>query len=335
MIVDRRQAAAWLASSTVLAGCAVSPAARVLVNLADLGNGDDPDLDTATDISRRMTAPVRVNEAGPYAFVVDTGANRSVLSQELARALNLPSAGRAPIHGIAGVEPADTASVATLRVGELLSRRLRLPTLPRARLGVDGLLGVDVLREREVTLDFEARLLRITPSGRGVKAVRGVANSRLAELIPEDSVIVPARFRFGQLIIIDADVGGVPVTAFLDSGSQNTVGNLALQRQVFGRLPDLASRRAVVQLMSATGQIASGELSPLPGLRLGGLRIGRLSAVFADLHIFDVWDLADKPAVLIGIDVMRHFRSIRLDFGRRQVIFRLPQGSGVVPPVVP
>lgn len=334
MIVDRRRAGAWIASSIAVAGCAVARPTPVMVNLAD-ASPEEQGLATAADIAKRMTVPVRVNEAGPYDFVVDTGANRSVLATEIAGPLSLPSAGRSPIHGIAGVEPAETVSVASLRVGELVSKRLRLPTLPRARLGVAGLLGVDVLRDREVTLDFEANRLRIDASGRGVKAVRGAANSRLAEAVALDTVIVPARFRFGQLIIVDADVGGLPVTAFLDSGSQNTVGNLALQRAVAGRLPDLAAQRSVVQLISATGQTASGELSPLPGLRLGGLRIGRLSAVFADLHIFDVWDLIDSPALLIGIDVMRHFRSIRLDFGRRQVVFRLPVGVAIPPPPVP
>jgi len=333
--IDRRHAAFGLGSSLVLAGCAIArPSAPVMVNLAEAA-AEPEGLDAAADIAQRMTVPVRINGSGPYSFVVDTGANRSVIGLEVAGALDLPRAGRAPIHGIAGVEPAETVSVASLAVGELNSRRLRLPMLPKARLGVDGLLGVDVLRDREVTLDFEQDRLRIDASGRGVKAVRGVANSRLRDSAPDDMVIVPARFRFGQLIIVDADVGGLPVTAFLDSGSQNTVANRALQRAVAGRLPDLAAQKTVVRMISATGQTASGELSPLPGLRLGGLRIGRLSAVFADLHIFDVWDLKEQPALLIGVDVMRHFRSIRIDFGRRQVVFHVPAGTSLPAPPPP
>jgi hypothetical protein len=40
--------------------------------------------------------------------------------------------------------------------------------------------------------------------------------------------------------------------------------------------------------------------------------------------VFDIWDLKGEPAILIGVDVMRHFESIELDFGKRMVTFRTP-----------
>jgi hypothetical protein len=43
--------------------------------------------------------------------------------------------------------------------------------------------------------------------------------------------------------------------------------------------------------------------------------------------VFDIWDLKAQPAILIGIDVMRHFQSIELDFGRKLVTFRTPPSS--------
>src|ERR1700691_3353265 len=38
------------------------------------------DLRTIVDIYKRMTGPVRIDGTGPYPFVVDTGANQSVVS---------------------------------------------------------------------------------------------------------------------------------------------------------------------------------------------------------------------------------------------------------------
>jgi hypothetical protein len=67
-----------------------------------------------------------------------------------------------------------------------------------------------------------------------------------------------------------------------------------------------------------------GEFAPLPTLRLGGLAVNQVMGIFADLHIFDLWKLSDRPAILVGIDVLRHFRGVTLDFGRRQVIFIPP-----------
>jgi len=49
--------------------------------------------------------------------------------------------------------------------------------------------------------------------------------------------------------------------------------------------------------------------------------------IFAELHIFNLWKLNDRPAILIGIDVLRHFQGVTLDFGRRQVIFIPPPPS--------
>ncbi|MDX9997064.1 MAG: retroviral-like aspartic protease family protein [Phenylobacterium sp.] len=315
---------------------------RVLVNMADLSlpapptpapgpaDPDETELTTGADAAARVTAPVLINGQGPYEFVVDTGANHSVLASEVAAPLDLPTAGRAGVHGIAGVEPAETVLVRSLTIGTLTSRRIRAPLLPKARLGADGLLGVDVLKNRRVLIDFQRNELRIG-SSREPSLLVGAPAGRLSSRQPDPSlVVVPARQRFGQLIIIDADIGGQPVTAFLDSGSQNTVGNLALGRLLSAN-PVLAAQKMVVQLIGVTGQTVSGELFPIPPLRMGGLRIGNMSAVFVDLHVFDIWDLKDTPAILVGVDVMRHFRSIELDFGGKKVTFQTGPGARPIP----
>jgi hypothetical protein len=275
----------------------------------------------AKDPSLRMTVPVRLNDAGPYNFVVDTGANRSVVSSEAAAALGLPDAGPSPVHGIAGVEMADTVSVSTLTVGAINARDLRLPLLQGDRMGAQGLLGIDVLRDREVTLDFLHGTLEIgRPQGdlssRGDDAVRRM-------IVPGSAttVSVPAQYESGQLIIVDAAVSGIGVHAFLDSGSEDTVGNLALREQALMAMPDFNARLSPVELLSATGQIAQGDLCVMPAMRLASMTINQLPVVFSDLHTFELWGLHNRPALLIGMDVLRRFDSIDLDFGHRVVRF--------------
>ncbi|WP_312161560.1 aspartyl protease family protein [Phenylobacterium sp.] len=335
--IDRRTMGLGLLALT---GCAAPRPPPVLINMADvppppiLAPGDDgAELATDADMSGRVTAPVRINGQGPFDFVVDTGANRTVITSELAARLGLPDAGPADVHGVAGVEPSNTATIDLLQVDAVETRSIRAPTLSRSRLGADGLLGVDVLRGRRVTVDFLKNEFRITPSrGPGAPkadlALSAAAASRLpqADALSGRQIVVPARYRFGQLIIIGADVSGRPVTAFMDSGSQSTVGNAALRRLVLGTT-EIRAPRYVVPVLSATGQTARGELAVLPLLRIGGLDITGLTTVFADLHVFDIWDLKAKPSLLIGIDAMRQFDAITLDYGRRQVIFTLPAGS--------
>lgn len=348
-IQTRRTLVAGLAAAVPLAGCATVPTAgrrMIQVNLTDTPlppvsapspppPADDAVLQAGFDPVLRMTVPVLVEGAGPFTFVVDTGANHSVLAIETALGLGLPSAGTAQIHGIAGVEPAETVSVRRMTIGSVVTGRLRMPLIPRRDLGADGLLGVDVLTRRDVLLDFERNRFNIAPSNTSFRKKAVSGGGRLAApAFDPNIVVVPARYRFGQLTIIDAEVGvGLPITAFLDSGAQSTVGNLALRNAAFLQEPGLALRTQRVQLVSATGQTVSGDLARLPGLRLGGLRIGNLSCVFADLHTFKIWDLVDRPAILIGMDVMRHFRSIELDFGRREVVFQT--GKPSEPPVLP
>ena len=330
--LSRRGVLGGLIASPV-AACATAPErTMVQVNLqtAALASpaGEEPaDQDGAVrasfDAVRRMLVDVMIDAAGPYRFVVDTGANRSVLSTEVAAALNLPVAGRALVHGIAGVMPSSTVLVRALAVGGLLSRRVRMPVLDGRYLGADGLLGVDVLAHRRALLNFREQSFSLFSGAEPVVVARS-AQERRAQEDAADVIVVPARHRFGQLTIVDAEIGGVKLTAFLDSGAENTVGNMALRNALQG--PGLLNERLPrVELVSATGQVAVGELSTVPPLRLGGVRLGNLTCAFADLHTFRIWDLDDRPALLIGVDVMRHFDSIELNFRERLVKFRSSQ----------
>lgn len=321
------------ASGALLAqACAGGPTPLVTVNLADTpppaAGEPAARLETAFDAARRMTVPAWVNGQGPFPFVVDTGANSSVVSVELADALGLPAAGAAPVHGISGVEPAALRQVQRLRVGEVRADHLALPVLPQDKLGGDGILGVDVLHNRRITLDFQRNQFEVGTSGQGY-AVQAGRDSRLPD---SGAVTVPARYRFGQLVIVNAAVGSVPISAFLDSGAQISVGNLALREALLRAGLVEADRFVQTPLVSATGQVSQGELAVLEDLRLGGLKVPRMTLVFADLHIFDLWRLSRQPTLLIGVDVLRQFDSVVLDFGRREVTFRPPAQARIRAP---
>jgi hypothetical protein len=132
---------------------------------------------------------------------------------------------------------------------------------------------------------------------------------------------VPARFRSGQLIIIDASASGHAITAFLDSGSQVTVANRALRDLVLTSQPRLGAALINSSLVSATGQRASADFGPLPALRIGRVYIDAPLVAFADLHIFDLWKLQDTPSILLGIDLLRRFDRMALDFVQKEVTF--------------
>jgi predicted aspartyl protease len=264
-------------------------------------------VETIADIYRRMTAPVVLNNQGPFPFVVDTGANQSVLSVELARQLSLPLGPEQPLNGVAGVQMAPTVTCDLLVAGRTHSA-VSMSVLPAAAIGGSGLLGLDRLDGQRLTLDFKQQELRIESHGRGWRD-------------PSD-IAVKARRRDGQLTFVNADLARVPLVAFLDSGAQNTIGNMALRRLALTRNP--TTIWTPTPIVSATGQTIAAEIADLPSLRIGGMRLPNWPVAFADLHTFKMWDLMDSPAILIGVDVMSRFESVCLDFARDEVRFRLP-----------
>ncbi|HEX4180600.1 MAG TPA: aspartyl protease family protein [Caulobacteraceae bacterium] len=312
---DRRRITAGLAAG-LGAGLASPLAARA--NPVFATSADSPlaardyapptDLLTLADVYQRMTAPVRVNGQGPYPFVVDTGANRSVISIELAARLGLAAGPREMLHGVAGEEMVAVTS-ATLNLGGRDQADTVLSMLPQISIGGPGMLGVDRLHDQSLTLDFQDQRLEIE-------------TSRYARRDP-GAVTVHARRRSGQLTVVDAELAGARMTALLDSGAQSTIGNMALFEIAVTNAPGVSWTD--VAIISATGQTMGAQTATLPRLRIGGLQFPAWTIAFADLHTFKLWNLIDRPALLLGVDALSRFESVSLDFARDEVRFRLPK----------
>jgi predicted aspartyl protease len=312
---DRRRIAAGLAAG-LGAGVGLPMAARATPvfatdadsPLADRNYTPPTDMITLADVYRRMTAPVKINGAGPYPFVVDTGANRTVISIELASALGLAPNDRELVHGVAGEEMAPVTT-ANLSIGGRDQHDTVMSILPQSSIGGVGMLGVDGLRDQSLTLDFRGQRLEI-------------AASRYAARDPS-AVTVKARRRAGQLTLVDAELAGAVVTALLDSGAQSTIGNMALYEIALTNAPGISW--GDVAIISATGQTIGAQSATLPRLRIGGLQFPAWSVAFADLHTFKLWNLINRPAILLGVDALSRFESVSLDFARDEVRFRLPR----------
>ena len=273
----------------------------------------DPDVVIRAGADRydRLTIPVMVGAAGPFDFVVDTGADRTVLSQRVADELALPPGRDVLIQGITGAEMAPTVRAPPITLGQITIASLDLPVLPSERLGVDGLLGVDALQKRRLIMDFQANRLEILP-----------ARDTASAYSRRHDTFVPARDRFGRLVVIDAQANEADVGVFIDSGSVYTIANRALARAVTAR-GDWRGSAPNVPIYGVTGQDASGEVRVLDTLRLGGLRFTGVPMIVADLDLFSHWGMADKPTLLLGINVLRLFSRVEMDYSRRRMMFRV------------
>jgi predicted aspartyl protease len=271
-----------------------------------------PDAVTAgRDTFDRMTVPVMVNGQGPFPFVIDTGADRTVISAELAATLGLNPGDPVVLNDVSGVGLTPTAIIPKLAVGVRELRDVDAPTLAAANLGAMGLLGIDSLRDQRMVMDFHARRMTVEASK--------------PEHYGADVIVVHATRRLGQLVLVDASIGGEPILVILDSGAQNTIGNLAL-RDLIGRWHG-GQQGLPVDVISVSGRTIPAHFASLPNLRIGGIALHNVPIAFADLHTFSEFDLNGQPAILLGMDVLRHFDRVAVDFGRKQVSFRFPDAG--------
>jgi predicted aspartyl protease len=263
-------------------------------------------LATATDPAGRMTVMTRINGQGPFPFTIDTGANRSVISDRLASELGLASNGTITIEGLVGPDQVRSVRLDHMKAGTAEQHEVDTAILPAASLGSTGFLGTDMLQGRNVILDFKRHQITLT---------------RLKNQPFEDgeTITVVARRQLGQLVVTDASVNGIKVTAIIDTGAENTIGNPALRTMLMGKRPT----GTMGELISVTGKSIPGEASFVPKIRIGKMRMANMPIVFADPHTFELFGLDGRPAILVGMDVLRMFDRVAIDFSRREVRFNI------------
>ena len=301
-------------------GSASLPAQTTTTKLDAVGGVPEIDKTTQTQDLRfrndgedRMTVPVRLSGAGPYQFLVDTGADRSAVSRDLVARLKLPTAGGAELHSLSGISTISTARLSDVALTRTPERSVDAAVLDGAYMGADGIVGVDLLRSERVQFDFEKQTMSIVPS----------ATPDFAK--EPGTIVVRAKRKNGRLVVTDAVANGERVTVVLDTGSQVSIGNEALRRRLMRA--DLVSIEKSVQLESVTGQKITGDYMFVRELSIGGVSLSNLAVVFADAHTFKQLKLDRKPALLLGMNAIRAFKKVSIDFANRKFRVVLPEHS--------
>lgn len=266
--------------------------------------------ETRTDRGGRMVAPVMVNGQGPFRFIVDTGANRSVVSQTLATRLGLVIGEMGEVHSIEDVSMAPLARLDSLNFGDLSLPAEQIPVLDGPVLaGQQGLLGVDGMFGRRLKIDFERRCIEIGPAGaigsmRTWTAVRG-------------------ELKFGHLVVMPGRIRSYRVNILIDTGSDTSLANTALRDQLRRTMRVDLPHDAMVRAYTAGMPIALEYAIAIPELNLGEMEVHNIAAYVGDLHIFELWGLQNEPTLLLGMDVLSQTRSIAIDYESGTVYFRL------------
>lgn len=263
----------------------------------------------AREVDTRLNVDVHVNGRGPYRFVVDSGADTSVVGQHIAHDLELPLGTPVILNGVTARNVVDSVKIAELTIGTSKIPNLELPALRESDVGSDGLIGIDALNKQRLMLDFEERKVRVEDATDPV------------HFSPGDIVITAKRIQ-GQLILTHVKAGNVALDAVIDTGSEVTIGNSALREKLLG---NHVVKFWNAEVTGVTGVTVPIQMTMIPRLQLGPVTFEYVPIAFADVPPFEMFGLSDQPALLLGTDLLEKFRRVSLDFRARKVRFQLRQ----------
>jgi hypothetical protein len=271
---------------------------------------------TRRDRIGRIWAPVYINGQGPFRLVLDSGANHSGITEQVAQTLGLPAdtSQQVMLRGVTGSAAVPTVRVDSFVVGDVQEGVERLPIVTDALGGAEGVLGTDGMQNRRIFIDFRRDLISITRS----KAEHADAGYR----------VIPFETMRGNLVVVDASVGGIRTKAIIDTGGQVTIANLALRQALEHRKAELLGQ--VTHIEGVTTDIQDADVLNTPPLRMDGidesgstLEIRFRDVSFGDMRIFEHWRLTDEPAMLIGMDALGLLDTLIIDYRRHELQIRM------------
>jgi len=261
----------------------------------------------------RVAADVSVNGRGPFTFLLDTAASRSMMFEHVRAQLGLQPVGDRllTVYGMQNAGTAVPVGVDELRLSGEAIRGLTMGVLPDEPDSSDGLLGIDVLSSYLVVLDRAGwRLKLLAPDG-GDRS--GFAGWPSLSLTPR-----PIRDTTVSFWSLRAQVGGVEVTALFDMGSGMTIVNwsaaerLGLKRTSFPR--DGVPQR----LRDALGTVEPVGLVKDATIWLGGRVFRNQIVLVANVKVFKYLNMDDKPAAIIGSGLLKD-NSLAIDFAGQRL----------------
>jgi hypothetical protein len=172
--------------------------------------------------------------------------------------------------------------------------------------GADGILGAAGMAQKSLLIDFQRNRVAITSHMEASARTRAIK--------------IHATTVSGGLIVLDTRIAGVHVQAVLDTGAERTLGNMALREAL--RSQQLGKKGFVAHLTSvygATTAVEAGEILAAPTISIDTLRITDVAIVYGDFHIFKVWGMQEKPAMILGMDVLGTVSSLNIDFKNQTV----------------
>lgn len=299
----------WLTIATGILALAGAPGAvaKDITPAASAAKDTTSVINMQREQSSRMMVPVTIMGEGPFHFLIDTGSQATAIARDLADRLGLTDRSPATVVAMASRRLVETAVVPGFELGKHSATIGAAPLLERANIsGADGILGLDMLQDQRVLIDFSANTMELVSAGQ-LHTKSGY------------EIVVRAKRKLGQLIITHARLNNVPVALIVDTGAESSIGNLQLLDRLKSQDADGEALLTDVNGVNKSGRWHTGNR-----LNLGRINLNNFPIIFANSPSFKALGLEDKPALILGMSQLRAFKRVIIDFPARRVVFDLP-----------
>jgi hypothetical protein len=268
---------------------------------------------TLRDRIGRIWAPVKIDGKGPFRLVLDTGASHSAITSRVANKVDDASAQliNVLLHGVTGTAIVPALKVRSMEVGDMLIEPTTLPIVADAFGGAEGVLGREGLMDKRIFADFGADVLTIAKS-----------HDKRA---PPGYKVVPLTLTGAGLLAADVRIGSVKVRAIIDTGGEQSVGNLALLEA----LKRHADKDYISEnIIGVTLDEQRTKYIRVPPITMGTLKLYNVHVAFGDMELFEHWKYDTTPTLLIGMDVLGLFDKLIIDYKMREMQIRMRGDDG-------
>jgi predicted aspartyl protease len=244
--------------------------------------------------------PTRVNGAGPFDFILDTGAGTSLLSAELAQQLNIKILGTKEGQSAGGKISVSLAKVESLALGQAKIEDVEVGIVDLGHIAktigtkIDGDVGYNFLKHFRVTIDYQTAEIRFDDP----KRIENFGGPSKAEIPMR--LASPAK----PLVLVDVYANGRgPFQFAIDTGTSTT----AIAPEVAQQLRIDGSPIGPLTTGGSQVNVTAGNLK---SFQLGGARIDDLVVVVADFFAMLSQAVGAKLDGIVGYNFLRNFRVV-------------------------
>jgi hypothetical protein len=304
------------AAVIALGGCAHLPAEDSAVTIVPF------DLQQ----SGRIVIEVRIDDSEPLDFALDTAASISFVSDAMRAQLGLATVPgvSANVHGLVASGRFPVARADRVQIGSAVWADAELVSIPAetpATATLDGILGIDFLRQYAVGISPQDGVVRLYPPELvSRRAYRGWAS------VP----LVPRLIGEAQepLYFLAIGLGNQSVPALFDLGAGLNFLNRA-GAQYFRLSASGGRRRPIVSGgFDTTAMLARLIQEPVT---TGSVAWPDQVFLIGDLEIFDTLAFGDRPLAIVGSGLFMQ-REFVIDFARSRLLVRTARSEIETPP---